>query len=675
MATPRRRFKLIVIFNLFFGLGFGLLPAASAAESAPIITSILPGNTYLEVEFTAASGNPSFYQYSINAGTSWVTPTVPVTGSPLTIHNLTNGTAYSVKLRAVYSGVIGLGSESASATPTTATQNFNGQAFLQGAYSEVGVRANGAFGSSTVPNGFHGNTGSCLGFRVDRLRNGWEPSSTTDDGDFFCPGNPYEAWGVSVDGQEYINSYAGGPMVGQLSPVSIGVEDQSVSWDLASGGPADLEISQTYKVPNQGQEIIIDVTLTNSGLTPMSDIFYSRAVDPDNQASVNNVFMTQNTINIQGGTTAGAAVTSTFSNGGNLSLFSNDLRARVALAPYCCGSTPINGSAIWNQTGNWSTPSPYYMDSDIGLAVKIATLSAGASVTFSLRYYLTSEAASAVIPTLPQPEFGNVAPSSNGFRVPISNFDPTVTYTLVATDGSASLDASSGIISVTELSPGQSSTITVIARKNNFNDASGSISANALAPGVYAIQYSGPNSLDYGVTAQVTNFDDTYSWSVTSTSGQARISSSGLVTISGIRVDAEVSFTITASKNGFITSVIVLGKSQVAPMIPTGAPKLTTENGVLTCSIGLYSAQPTSTIFSIWINGSHKSTIFSSLGDYLPDWIASWASAETISRDGGLRSASWKLLDDWKGQTATCTTLAYSNSATGSVSTLGLKLS
>ena len=78
----------------------------------------------------------------------------------------------------------------AHATFITNTQISNGQGFLQGEFAEVGVRVNGAFGSTSVPSGFHANPTTCLGFRVDREMDGW--GSTTDDGDYFCPGSPFE---------------------------------------------------------------------------------------------------------------------------------------------------------------------------------------------------------------------------------------------------------------------------------------------------------------------------------------------------------------------------------------------------------------------------------------------------------------------------------------------------
>ena len=69
--------------------------------SAPTVTSITPGSTNLRVAFTAASnGGSSFldYEYSLNGGL-WVS--AGRTASPLLLSGLTNGTSYSVKIRAI----------------------------------------------------------------------------------------------------------------------------------------------------------------------------------------------------------------------------------------------------------------------------------------------------------------------------------------------------------------------------------------------------------------------------------------------------------------------------------------------------------------------------------------------------------------------------------------------
>jgi hypothetical protein len=95
-------------------------PQASA-PSAPVISAITPSDETLSVAFTAPTNDGgsaiSNYEYSLDGG-SWVTPSPPVTSSPLEITGLINGTAYSVRLRAVNNIGGGAASNSVVATPT-----------------------------------------------------------------------------------------------------------------------------------------------------------------------------------------------------------------------------------------------------------------------------------------------------------------------------------------------------------------------------------------------------------------------------------------------------------------------------------------------------------------------------------------------------------------------------
>jgi ferredoxin len=95
-----------------------------ALPSAPVLTTATPGNTTASIAWTApvsTGGMPiTSYQYSINGGTSWST----ITGggspaNPFTISSLSNGTAYSVTLRAVTSAGQGPASNALIVTPRT----------------------------------------------------------------------------------------------------------------------------------------------------------------------------------------------------------------------------------------------------------------------------------------------------------------------------------------------------------------------------------------------------------------------------------------------------------------------------------------------------------------------------------------------------------------------------
>ena len=189
----------------------------------------------------------------------------------------------------------------------------------------------------------------------------------------------------------------------------------------------------------------------------------------------------------------------------------------------------------------------------------------------------------------------------------------------------------------------------------------GGSSSSGLTP-----LFASASSNDGRFTAQVTNYDSAFTYTVTSTAGQASIDSSGLVTVTGLGIDQSVSVTVTTTRTGYSSaSGSVSGRSQVAPMAPSNKPVVTLSDTLITCTIGSYSATPTSSAFSLFVDGKHISTNFSALGEYLPDWIIPWATSSTITRTAALTTASWSMSDAYKGKEITCATLAYSKNAIG----------
>jgi uncharacterized repeat protein (TIGR02543 family) len=87
--------------------------------AAPTSVVITPGNTQLSVAFTAGSDNGSAitnYWYSLNGGT-YVAVSPTQTTSPIVITGLTNGTSYSVALKAQNARGLSAASSTVSSTP------------------------------------------------------------------------------------------------------------------------------------------------------------------------------------------------------------------------------------------------------------------------------------------------------------------------------------------------------------------------------------------------------------------------------------------------------------------------------------------------------------------------------------------------------------------------------
>jgi hypothetical protein len=256
-----------------------------------------------------------------------------------------------------------------------------------------------------------------------------------------------------------------------------------------------------------------------------------------------------------------------------------------------------------------------------------------------------------------------IAPTSNGGSTILS-------YTATSNPGNITAtvtQAGSGTISVTGLSPSTSYTFTVTAL-NSVGASSASTASNSittLGTGISPL-FASASSFDGRFTVQIKDYDEAFTYTATASAGQTSISSTGLITVTGLRPDQSVTVSVTTTRTGYASgSGSVTGSSQVAPMLPTNKPVVTISDTLITCTIGSYSATPTSSAFSLFVDGKHVSTIFSAIGDYLPDWIIPWATSSTITRTASLTSATWTMSDVYKAKSVTCATLAYSKNAIG----------
>jgi len=91
------------------------------AASAPSINSVVVGNHQATVNFTAPTDNGGAeifnYEYSTDGASTWTAASPAQTTSPLVITGLSNGSAYSVKLRAVNVAGSGAASNAVSVKP------------------------------------------------------------------------------------------------------------------------------------------------------------------------------------------------------------------------------------------------------------------------------------------------------------------------------------------------------------------------------------------------------------------------------------------------------------------------------------------------------------------------------------------------------------------------------
>jgi hypothetical protein len=120
---------------------------------APTLTGLQVGNRSLDVAFTFGGngGNGiSAFEYSIDSGVNWVESIATVDSTSFTILGLTNGTSYSVLLRAVNDAGNSLESSALTATPVTTASAPTNIAVTYGYESATITFTNGDDGGSPI---------------------------------------------------------------------------------------------------------------------------------------------------------------------------------------------------------------------------------------------------------------------------------------------------------------------------------------------------------------------------------------------------------------------------------------------------------------------------------------------------------------------------------------------
>ncbi|TAF32380.1 MAG: T9SS C-terminal target domain-containing protein [Cytophagales bacterium] len=259
-------------------------------------------------------------------------------------------------------------------------QLFGGSGFMQGDFLEVGVSGPcGNFGPPvTFPGAgpvgiYHGNAGFPLtvGFVCDVPKNGWDVAGPASGpgllyplfcGDYFVPGAPVEGWTVEHDALSFTNTDQGcffNEVPGGMVSVTTAPDGaQEAIWQGTT--PTGLAVRQRSFFRKDKTFFVTEIILTNTTAAPMTNVFYARNVDPDNDVSSAfalggfGSFTTQNRIVFQGSpTTADALVEGVSDNPGAgtgtsgcyLGLGTRDTRARVNFGNF---GTIDDASVYWD---------------------------------------------------------------------------------------------------------------------------------------------------------------------------------------------------------------------------------------------------------------------------------------------------------------------------------------
>lgn len=309
-------------------------------------------------------------------------------------------------------------------------QIIGSNCYLQGNFVEVGINTCGAYGSNESPPAEYHETYpfTGLGFVADPGSDGWDVGDPDPYcGDYFVPGSPVEGWQIQIGASIYTNtdqSCGGADIPGSITDYYYAAGEYVGIWegDIAA---SNMHIIQKTIVPENKVYFLTEITMCNEGVTDISNVYYKRNVDPDQDVALASDYNTTNVIEVNPPDTCTALVTAT---GGTIGCFLGmgalDTMARASYGLFNTdAASPLNA---WNGTGGYTNTegSSTFCDCATQITFKIPTIPAGECRTVTFAYILNiDDLIDALEATLPVDVLVNGEPAPADDTLYVCNFD------------------------------------------------------------------------------------------------------------------------------------------------------------------------------------------------------------------------------------------------------------
>lgn len=321
-------------------------------------------------------------------------------------------------------------------------QLLGGNVFLQGKWLEVGVTANGSWGSTGgTPPGYHVR-GGALDFSYDAGHDGWTVGTDPYYGSYFMPGTPFDGWSMQVAGAQSnayftdggIFNFPGATLAGSVTGYSNTGGIISGVWTGTAGVGSALNIKTTHRLDTLASWLVVTTVFTNTSAADMPGVYYFATGDPDNDVLLSGgSFPTNNHISYQNDADHRVEVNArppTLRQDAFSGLCTKDIRAK-ALIYQSWPPTRVPGNSldlVWagTPTGMGTTYYGLYnttlsQDIAFGLIYNIGTIRAGDSAIISFAWIFSDTVA--IDSAFPEPLL-----VVNGVGRPPSGPAPAPTY-------------------------------------------------------------------------------------------------------------------------------------------------------------------------------------------------------------------------------------------------------
>jgi hypothetical protein len=568
-----------------------------ARPSAPTITTVSTGNSFLTVNFTAGAAGSSAitgYDYQLNGG-AWVAS--GATTTPITLSGLTNGTSYAVALRADSAAGFGTPSSVVSGTPFSAPDTIDStQVFADGQDSSVVVTwpAANANGSPVIEYDAVAWSAATIGSQVKTCTLTGTPIALAST--YSCTltglsnGTTYWITVQSTNGGGASIRSARIPVTPNTLPGAVGTpiavagnQQVGLSWPAGSRGSSPVTDYQVWYSANGGSYVQFAhsastaLSSTVTGLT--NGVPYTFKVFAVNTAGTGaaSAISASATPKAPGVAPTASAVVST-ANGYTFTIDNYDPSLTYALAAGS-GVTASNANGTVTMTG--VAPG---VSSPVTVTASSTTVAAASTIVSG------TALVAGIAPTL-----STSTRTADGFTFTITNPTQGTTYSVSTNHGTAALSGST--VTVTGLAVGATASVVVTASRTGSTDASTTQSSLALALGT-APTFQGLAQTADGFTFTIGDYDPTLTYTFGGTNAAVVDDSNGSVTVSHLQPGASSDVTVTATLPGQTTaSAIESGTALTTGVTPVPGTVTGTVDG-FTFAIANYD-QTTDYVLSV----------------------------------------------------------------------------
>ncbi|MDX6204438.1 MAG: hypothetical protein QOF39_495, partial [Frankiales bacterium] len=521
-----------------------------ARPGAPTLSSVTGGNTILSLAFTAGTAGSSpitGYQYQLNGG-AW--QSTASTTSPLVLSGLTNGTAYTVTLRAV--SAVGTGALSGTLTgtpytfpdaPSAVTADGQGSSAV---ITWAAPNSNGSPITGYTATAFSAATagsqiGTCgtatLTCTISGLTNGVS---------YYISLQATNTAGLSVRSAPRV-AVIPSQQPGVVSAVTAvgGNGSATLTWSPGSTGASAVSDYTVWYSSGSGYTQFVDAvsTATSATVTGLSNgTAYTFEVYPVNGNGTGPASAPSNAVTPIAPGTVPILSAPVSAAGGYSSVITN----YSAVTTYTLSAT--NGGSA---TRSGPTVTVTGLGSGVSSTVTVAATLFGSTGTSAAVTGAALLAGTAPLATSP-------ARTLDGFSFQITNYVPSASYLVTASNGT--LITSGSTISVYGLSPGAGSNVTVTVSRTGYTTASAVFSGAAMDLGV-APTFTVPTSTATGFSVGILNYSPSLVYSFSATNGAVVTSLGGTLVVSGLTPGDWSDITVTATDPGLSAATATVGGS------------------------------------------------------------------------------------------------------------------